>query len=85
MKINWKVRFRNKTWILTFCAGLLTLIYQVLGMCGVVPGISQETAIEVIGMVMNLLVMLGVVIDPTTSGATDSARALTYDEPNGEK
>ena len=44
---------------LTFCAGFLSLIYQVLGLFGVVPGISQDTVIEVAGMVINLLVMLG--------------------------
>ena len=85
MKINWKVRFKNKVWLLTFCAGVLSLIYQVLGLFGVVPGISQDTVIEVAGMVINLLVMLGIVIDPTTSEASDSARALSYDEPNKEK
>ena len=49
------------------------------------PGISQDTVIEVAGMGINLLVMLGIVIDPTTSDASDSARALSYDEPNKEK
>ena len=56
-----------------------------LGLFGVAPGISQDTVIEVAGMVINLLVMLGIVIDPTTSDASDSARALSYDEPNKEK
>lgn len=85
MNINWKVRFKNKTWLLTFCVGVLAFVYQVLGLFGVVPGISQETVTEIIGMVVNILVMLGIVIDPTTSGVTDSSRALTYEEPNGEK
>ena len=85
MKINWRVRLKNSTWLLTFCAAAIALIYQVLGLCGVVPPITQDTALGVISMVVNLLVMLGVVIDPTTSGVTDSARALDYTEPNGEK
>lgn len=84
MKINWKVRFKNKVWLISFMAALLALIYQVLGLCGVVPGITQETLLGVAGMVINLLVMLGVVVDPTTAGANDSDRAMTYDKPGGK-
>lgn len=81
MKINWKVRFKNKTWLITFIAAVLALVYQVLGLCGIVPGVTQETLLNVAGMMINLLVMLGVVVDPTTAGASDSERALSYDEP----
>lgn len=84
MKINWKVRFKNKVWLTAFIAALLALIYQVLGLCGVVPGITQETLLGVAGMIINLLVMLGVVVDPTTAGANDSDRAMTYDKPGGK-
>lgn len=84
MKINWKVRFKNKVWLTAFIAALLALIYQVLGLFGVVPGITQETLLGVAGMIINLLVMLGVVVDPTTAGANDSDRAMTYDKPGGK-
>ena len=84
MKINWKVRFKNKVWLTAFIAALLALIYQILGLCGVVPGITQETLLGVAGMIINLLVMLGVVVDPTTAGANDSDRAMTYDKPGGK-
>jgi phi LC3 family holin len=30
---------------------------------------------------LSALVLMGVVVDPTTEGVGDSARALTYDEP----
>lgn len=85
MKINWKVRFQNKTWLVTFIAAILTLVYQILGMIGISPSISQDALTNILMMVVNLLVMLGVIVDPTTSGVTDSAKALTYDKPNGEK
>lgn len=85
MKINWKVRFQNKTWLVTFLAAILTLVYQILGMLGISPSISQDALTNILMMVVNLLVMLGVIVDPTTSGVTDSAKALTYDKPNGEK
>lgn len=85
MKINWKVRFKNKTWLVTFIAAILTIVYQILGMAGISPQLSQDALTNILMMIVNVLVMLGVVIDPTTKGTTDSARALTYDEPNGEK
>ena len=82
MKINWKVRFRNKTWFVTFMGAVFTIVYQILGMVGISVPVSQDALTNILMMVVNLL---GVIIDPTTSGVTDSTRALTYDEPNGEK
>ena len=32
-------------------------------------------------MVVELLVLLGVVTDPTTKGVTDSEQAMTYEQP----
>lgn len=81
MKINWKVRMQNKTWLLAFLGAIVTFIYQLLGMLGVVPAISEDLATQVIGIVVNLLVALGIVQDPTTAGISDSSRALDYDSP----
>lgn len=81
MKINWKVRFKNKTWLITFIAAVVALVYQILGLCGIIPTVSQDTLLSIAGMMINLLVMLGVVVDPTTAGASDSERALSYDKP----
>ena len=60
-------------------------MYQVLGLFDVVPKISQDELTTVIGMVINLLCLLGIVVDPTTDGVSDSARALTYDTPRADK
>lgn len=81
MKINWKVRLQNKTWLLAFLGAIVTFIYQLLGMLGVVPAISEDLATQVIGIAVNLLVALGIVQDPTTAGISDSNRALDYDSP----
>ena len=85
MNINWKLRFQNKTTLTAIILALVALVYQVLGLFGVVPKISQDELTTVIGMVINLLCLLGIVIDPTTDGVSDSARALTYDEPRADK
>lgn len=85
MNINWKLRFQNKTTLTAIILALVALVYQVLGLFGVVPKISQDDLTTVIGMVINLLCLLGIVVDPTTDGVSDSARALTYDTPRADK
>lgn len=81
MKLNLKVRLKNKVFVVAFAAAVLAFIYQLLGMFGVVPGVTQDEIMQVIEMLLNILVMLGVLVDPTTKGMDDSDRAMTYDEP----
>ena len=81
MRINWKVRFKNKTWLVTFLLAVLAFVYQILGMFDIVPAVTQDMATQFISAVVNILVAFGVVIDPTTAGASDSQQALMYDEP----
>lgn len=82
MNINWKLRFQNKVTLTAIVLAVIALIYQILGIIGVVPAVSQETIVQLAGAVINLLVLLGIVVDPTTEGVNDSERAMTYDEPN---
>ena len=84
MKINWKVRFRNKTWLLTFIAAVLTLVYRALNIAGITPHVAQEQLVELATMLVGILVLLGVVIDPTTKGGSDSELAMTYKKPRDE-
>ena len=81
MKINWRVRLKNKTWLLAMAAALLAFIYQLLGLLGVTPAVSQDQIAQLIGLAINVLVALGVVVDPTTSGMGDSTQAMTYTTP----
>lgn len=81
MRINWKVRFKNKTWLVSFLTVILAFVYQVLGMFGIVPAVTQDMAAQLAMAVINILVAVGVVIDPTTAGAGDSDRAMTYERP----
>ena len=79
--INWKVRFKNKPWLLSFVAAIIAFVYQILGMLDIVPALSQDSVTQLVGMVVELLIVFGVVVDPTTSGASDSQQAMTYTEP----
>ena len=79
--INWKVRFRNKTWLGSFLAVILAFVYQVLGMFDIVPAGSQVMATQLILAVVNILAAVGVVVDPTTAGDSDSKQAMEYERP----
>ena len=81
MKINWKVRLRNKTWLASVIALVITFVYDLLAMLEVVPAVTEDWLLSVVQTVLTLLTALGVIIDPTTAGAGDSERAMLYDEP----
>ena len=70
-KINWKVRIKNKTWLLAFLGAILTFAYQILGMLGIVSPLSEDMAAQILGVIVNLFVALGSVQDPTTEGISD--------------
>ena len=79
MKINWRVRLKNKVWLTTALATVVAFIYDLLTMLDIVPPVEQNLVMGVITAVLSMLTALGVVIDPTTAGASDSDRAMTYE------
>lgn len=88
MKINWKARFKNKAFVITFITMIIAFVYSMLALFGVVPSVAEDTVTEIITLIVEFLAMLGILVDPTTKGVNDSERALTYytenDERNGE-
>lgn len=86
MKLNLKVRFKNKYFWLTFIPALFLVIQAVANLLGYALDLqeAEKNILEVINTIFGLLAVLGIVNDPTTEGMSDSARALTYTEPNKE-
>ena len=80
--MNWKLRLKNKTTLTALIAGIAALIYQILTMIGITPKISESTILETAGMLINILCLLGIVVDPTTKGIADSERAMEYEKPS---
>ena len=83
MKINWKVRFANKDFWMTFIPALLLLITVVADVFGIQLDLGDlgNRLLEVVKAVFMLLAILGIVNDPTTAGTNDSAQAMTYQKP----
>lgn len=81
MKINWKLRLKNKTTLISLIGATLSFVYLVLGLFDIVPSISQNELNELLLTFVNVLSIVGIVTDPTTKGMSDSARAIEYNEP----
>lgn len=84
--INWKVRFKNKNFWLSFVPALLLLVQVVASLFGFsmeLEGI-QAKLLDIVNALFAVLALLGIVTDPTTAGVGDSTRALSYNEPEGE-
>lgn len=84
MNINWVLRLKNKATLTALIAAALAFGYQVAGIFGVVPPVAQDALAQAAMLLVNILVALGVVVDPTTQGVGDSERAMGYTEPKGE-
>lgn len=81
MVVNWKVRFKNKTWLTSFIALIVSFVFDLLAMFDVFPVVTQSMVMQLVNIALMVLGAVGVVTDPTTPGANDSARAMTYVEP----
>lgn len=80
LHINWRLRLKNKTTLTALVAGVVSLVYIVLGIVGVVPPVTENEVMDIVAAIMHALVLLGVVVDPTTAGWDDSERALERQE-----
>lgn len=83
MNINWKVRLKNKAFWVALIPAVLLLTTQVAAIFGITLdfGVLQEQLIAVVGTVFTLLAILGIVVDPTTEGVSDSLQAMGYEHP----
>ena len=82
--INWKLRFKNKISLAALIAATIAFVYQILGIFEIVPAVSQDTIEQLAGIIINILVAFGIVVDPSTHGLNDTAKVMTYQEPRKE-
>lgn len=72
--INWKLRLKNKVTLIALI-GAFFLMFQQFGLD--IPKNIQDG----VNTFVYILVLMGVVNDPTTTGLTDSKQALEYKKP----
>lgn len=85
--INWKVRIKNKTFWLTLIPAVLLLVQVVASVFGYTVDFGElgSKLVDVVNALFAVLVILGIVNDPTTAGVSDSKQALTYETPKKEE
>lgn len=81
MKINWKVRFKNKVWLGSFLSLIIGFIFNMLALFDVYPPVTESVIMNILNQVLTFLGLIGVIVDPTTAGINDSNRAMNYEEP----
>lgn len=81
--INWIVRVKNKSFWLAIIPAVLLLVQTVAAVFGYSLDFGElgNRLIAVVNAVFGVLVILGVVNDPTTAGISDSKLARTYSSP----
>ena len=84
--INWKVRLKNKNFWLAVIPAALLLVQTVAAVFGYTLDFGDlgNRLVAVVNAVFGVLVILGVVNDPTTQGMGDSKQAMGYQRPKGE-
>lgn len=76
--INFKLRLQNKTTLVA----LISAVFLMLQQFGLnIPSNFQDA----VNTFVAILVILGIVTDPTTKGIADSERALNYIKPLDDK
>lgn len=92
MNINWRVRIKNPAFWVSIAIAIVTPILAYFGLTA--QDMTSWGAIwdVIVQAVSNPYVILTVavsvynaVIDPTSTGVTDSSRALQYNAPNSVK
>lgn len=82
MNINWKIRFGNKAFWISLIPAVLLLIQVIASTFGYTLDLGElgNNLLAVVNALFAVLVILGIVTDPTTKGVSDSERALEYKE-----
>lgn len=76
--INFKLRLQNKATLVALISAAFLMLQQ-FGLN--IPHNIQDG----VNTFIAILVILGIVTDPTTKGIADSERALSYSQPQDDK
>ena len=61
MKVNWKVRFKNKLWLGSFISAILAIVYTILDVIGVFPNMAEAHLSRLVEAVLLLMSLIGVI------------------------
>jgi phi LC3 family holin len=84
MNINWKVRIKNPVFWVTVIPSIVSVVYLLLAAFGVTPSVTENVIIDGLLAVVGALTTVGVLVDPTTKGVSDSKQAMEYVKPKSD-
>ena len=81
--INWRIRLKNKQFWLSLIPALALCAQAIAAIFGFEIDLSTMVGklLTAVDAVFAVLVVLGIVVDPTTAGVGDSTRAMGYEVP----
>ena len=82
MKINFRVRFKNKMFVSALISAIFLIITNIPSVSVLLPEWLNESVAQGI---LSILTLGGVFIDPTTAGLYDSVQAMEYTEPKKDQ
>ena len=83
MGLNWKLRLQNKVTLLAILGDIVAIVFSVIKLIET-KEFTYETVMHIITLVVEVLVLLGIVVDPTTKGIKDTKLVQGYVEPRDE-
>ena len=92
MNINWRVRIKNPAFWVSIAIAIVTPILAYFGLTAqdmTSWGAIWDVAVQAVSnpyVILTVAVSVyNAIVDPTSTGVTDSSRALQYDAPNSIK
>ncbi|HFI0796370.1 TPA: phage holin [Streptococcus suis] len=87
MNINWKVRFKNKTFWIAIIPAIALVMQQLAQLFGFELDTTEtvQGLLDLANALFAVLAIIGIVADPTTVGIEDSVQALTYHKPKNDR
>lgn len=81
--LNIPLRFKNKAFWVAFIPAVLMLVQAVVAIFGITLDLNEVSGriLAAVDALFVVLAILGIAVDPTTDGVSDSERALDYDTP----
>lgn len=86
LKLNLIVRAKNKLFWMAFIPAVLLAVQAIAALFGFQLDLQglQAQLLAVVDAVFGVLIVVGVVVDPTTKGFGDTKQAMTYTEPRND-
>lgn len=82
--INWKVRFKKKSFWVAIISSIALFINNITQAVGLDYSSQVEQGVSLLTSILTVLAGIGIVIDPTTAKLGDTGIAQTYSKPRDE-